>query len=151
MWSLIIRFSGLKLTSLSLSSPVGAAAAMARRGAVRLTAFFLTLRDAFFAGRAPLRFFATRRSLLKLFEPESRSPLGFGQAERLGTFGSSCVPQRSASRRPSIQYTDGVEQLPKVHIVTQLVEPWIDAKPDHGWIALGDRFVEQRQRLRAIA
>src|SRR3954452_12846569 len=112
MWSLIIRFSGLKLISLSLSSLIGAAA-MARRGAVRLTAFFLTLRDAFFAGRAPLRFFATRRSLLKLFEPESRSPLGFGQADGMGTFGSSCVPQRSASRRPSIQYADGVEQLPK--------------------------------------
>src|SRR3954471_11203215 len=82
---------------------------------------------------------------------ESRSPLCFGQAERTGTFGSTCGRQRSASRRTSIRYTDCLQQLAKVHIVAQLVDAWIDAKPDDGRIALGDRFAEQRHRLRAIA
>jgi hypothetical protein len=55
----ICCFSGLKSTFPGFSNPVrGADAAAALRGA----AFFFTLRDAFLVGRAPLRFFATRRS-----------------------------------------------------------------------------------------
>src|SRR4051794_11026359 len=127
MWSLIIRFSGLKLTSLLLSSPVGAAAAMARRGAVRLTAFFLTLRDVFFAGRAPLRFFATRGSLLKLLERSLGQCCALVKRREWVPSVPAAAPERSASLRVSIRYADCLEQPAKVRVVTQPVDPWIDA------------------------